>query len=207
MPIVTDKKRFSFEFYYEYEGEDGRQITFPIKYLYGTYGPTIQIFFGQQNENGDQQGVELPADIFGEISNFLLQQGILAPTQAARPTPQTAGGKPMQVPLLKGAAQGIMATVQRQPQSNNPLIPQQSLSQNVNPLAPKTEISALNVPPADGEVPSLSNEEIMAARLAAKAKANANSANRFRKGHVEGGYDEPGVPISRRATLAANDTE
>jgi hypothetical protein len=79
MPIITDKKKFSFMFYYEWEGEEGQKLTFPIKYLYGTYGPTIQVFFG---EGEGQQGVELPADIFGEVANFLVQQGILAPSVA-----------------------------------------------------------------------------------------------------------------------------
>lgn len=211
MPIVTDKKKFSFEFFYEFEGEDGQTQTFPIKYLWGTYGPTIQVFFGEG------QGVELPADIFGEIANFLVQQGILAPAIAQRQIPNMppVGGKPMAVPLLKGATAGIIAMRQPQPQATqqtptviNPLAPQASMSQTINPLAPRgQEVSALGSQP--NEVPSLSNEEIIAARLAAKEKAMREGVvNKFRKGHVEGAYvpDDP-ITKSRKATEAANDTD
>lgn len=196
MPIITDKRKFSFEFPYEWEGEDGNKINFPCKYLYGTYGPTIQIFFGEG------QGVELPADIFAEIGNFLVQQGILSPTVPQMPHhAPSAGGKPMAVPLLRGASGGA-----RQPQSQNPLAPpMQSMSQTINPLAPRAvETSALG---GQGvEVPSLSNEEIMAARQAAKEKANA-SALRFRRGHVADAYVPPETSINRRATEAANGAE
>lgn len=201
MPIVTDKKKFSFEFPYEWEGDDGQKIVFPCKYLYGTYGPTIQIIFGQ-NDDGSANGVELPADIFGEIGNFLIQQGVFAPPMPTLPAiPQrqgsAVGGKPLAVPLLRGA--GITL-----PQTQMPMTPQSTI---INPLAPKAaEVSVLSDPHPQHEVPSLSSEEIIAARLAAKAKANSDG--RLRKNHKEGEYvPPPNTVLKQRVAAAAEGTD
>ena len=190
MPIITDKKRMSFETVYEHQNEDGQVITLPIKYLYGTYGPTVQIFFG-----GDNGGVELPADMFADVANWLASYGVGIPTPQFPQFPQqqqhvpTAGGKALQVPLLKRATPGMGAAQVYPPQSMNPLAPQRA---DVNPL---------NLPPSE-EVPSLSNEEIMAQRTAAIAKAK--NVDRFKKGHVEGAYVPPPRSASSRAAEAAN---
>jgi len=189
MPIVTDKRKFSFEFFYEFDSEDGQKFTYPIKYLYGPYGPTVQVFLP------DGAYVELPADIFGEISNFLVQQGVLPPSNFS---PQSAvGGKSLAVPLLKGAMGAVHSRQQK-----NPFAPQI----NTNPLAPTSELSNL-YPSQEIEVPSLSNEEIMEARQEAKVKANANTKTHFKKGHIENGYNPPSDSPTKRATRAADEIE
>lgn len=158
MPIASDSTKLSIDFAYEWEGEQGK-TTFPLRYVYGTFGPTIQIFFSEE------QGVELPAEMFKEVSDFLIQQGVI---RTNIPQVQATGGKPMAGPLLRRG--GMLAPPQTQ--------------QAVNPLAPKVEpVTTLSNPAA--ESPPLSEEEIKAERLRARAKALSNIKAKVRSDHIE----------------------
>lgn len=204
MPIEPDSTKFSFEFGYKWEGPDGTKYTFPMKYLHtDTYGPTIQIFF----EDGN--GVELPAEMFTEVANFLISQNVVQGALPPARLPPTTGGKPIGVPLLKRATPTAMANAlqTQHPQvSHLPFVPTAAQqSPTLNPLAPpRAELGSLSIP--QGEVPSLSNEEIMAARAEAKARAVA-SAPRMRKGHVADAYEPPPGSMQHRAVATANAIE
>jgi hypothetical protein len=69
MPISTDTTRMSIEFIYEYQTPDGNVLQYQMKFQHTSYGPTITV------AQAPYEPIELPADMFTEVSQFLAQQG------------------------------------------------------------------------------------------------------------------------------------
>lgn len=106
MPISTDTAKFSIDFTYEWEIGNGDVLSFPMKFLHSSYGPTLQITC----ENGV---LEFPADMFVEVCQFLVSQGAI---KTASPVKTTAShAMPQIMPIIKSKATSS---------SKNPLIPQ-----------------------------------------------------------------------------------
>lgn len=71
MPIATDATRLSIEFGYEYETPGGDVITYQMKFMHSEAGPTVQI------SNAHYEPIVLPAAMFTEVAEFLVNQGVL----------------------------------------------------------------------------------------------------------------------------------
>jgi hypothetical protein len=160
MPISTDTTKFSIDFAYEWESPDGQTLAYSMKFLHSQFGPTVQI------SDGNDGMIEFPADMFVEVANFLIQNGVIkgGPMPMAqkmnKPSPM---GMPMVKPRVTGAIPMGGGGVVR-----NPLVPEVTAFQNQNIQD--------QPPPVD-----VDPEQIMRERIEAKAKASAN-----RRGKVKG---------------------
>ena len=93
MPISSDQTRLSIDFGYEYTAIDGNVLQYQMKFMHTPTGPTVQI------SNGPYEPVELPADMFVEVAEFLISQGVVK--GAALPK-QTIGNRnlPLSLPSI-----------------------------------------------------------------------------------------------------------
>lgn len=162
MPILADTKKRNIEFTYEWQASDEQVMVFPMKCTHSDNGPMVQISLGEQGI------LELPAEMFVEVADVLLQEGIVQGTRSIGPTPLPAGGKALQVPFLrKGTATGLQ--VSSQARAANPLIP-------VEPIS-----NLVAQPEEENAIPQPSNEEIMQERMRARGRASAGEKRVNRK--------------------------
>lgn len=150
MPISTDTTKFSIDFSYEWESQDGQTLTYPMKFLHGQFGPTVQIM------DGSGGAVELPAEMFIEVANFLVQQGVIK--GAAMPTPKMNKPQPLAMPMVKPRVAGAIP-MGGGGAIRNPLVPEVNQLQTIQDQPPPTDVDP---------------EEIMRQRMEAKAKASAS---------------------------------
>lgn len=71
MPIAAENTRLSIDFAYEYETPDSEVLRYQMKFQHTTQGPIVTI------SQGPYEPVELPADMFTEVAEFLISQGVV----------------------------------------------------------------------------------------------------------------------------------
>lgn len=164
MPISSDKARFSIEFLYEYETPTGEVLQYNMKYAHTEHGPIISVHQPPYEE------IQLPADMFTEVTQFLTQQGIFnrgvvavvnKQTLAAGTAVPTANASLPVSSIGKRAPNlGKTPTTAAVPQTASSVLPQ-DMNNSTEEEKPKVAVS-------DEEV-----EKLKKARLEAVAKAKA----------------------------------
>lgn len=71
MPISSDNTRLSIDFIYEYQTPDGMVLQYQMRFQHTEVGPIVSV------TQAPYEGVELPADMFGEVAQFLNSQGAM----------------------------------------------------------------------------------------------------------------------------------
>ena len=71
MPVSTADARLSIDFGYEYETPSGEILTYQMKFMHTEAGPTVQI------SNAHYEPIVLPAVMFTEVAEFLVNQNVL----------------------------------------------------------------------------------------------------------------------------------
>ena len=155
MPILNEKVYRDFS--YEWEANNGNHYEYAMKLLHTEFGAVIQIIL----EDGT---VELPAQMFTEISSFLINNGDVEGASSPMPKMSLPSKKTLSPAVMKPKLGVPVST------SNNPLIPREASFplQTIQDQPPPTDVDP---------------EEIMRQRMEAKAKASA-----ARRGKVKGAH-------------------
>jgi hypothetical protein len=147
MPIAKDETRLSIEFTYEFEPLVGEKFIYSMKFIHASVGPIVQI------SNGSYEAIELPADMFTEVAEFLVSQGVIRGTKPPISNPQqmvVSGTKVLGIPTIN----------KTKPQSS---------TLTTNTVLPS-------------EIEQTENQEMLAQRMAAKERAS-KAKKPFRAAH------------------------
>ncbi len=169
MPITTDQTRLSIDFAWEHTFPAGDRVAYQIKFYHSEVGGILQI------ANGVYEPFEVPVEMFTEVAEFLIAQGVIK-------------GSPLRVSGTKSPIGGGTAGM--------PSLPGRK------PLAPaiKAEpVQALvNEKPEDAVEVDEEQAEMLKQRMTAKAKAAINGAkNKFRKEPIP----DPNPPKKRPGSV------
>ena len=163
MPIQTNNTRLSIDFAFEHETYEGT-ITYQMKFVHTEAGPILQIL------NGGYEPIELPAEMFVEVADFLIKQGVMKGNTSkptAIPGQLPIGNTPLRLPAMRKKASVPVPDIE----------PVSSISLN-EPVEETEQVGDVQVQPeeaADKPKMALSKEEeenILRERAAARAKAS-----------------------------------
>lgn len=112
MPVKNESK-LSIDFIYVYDIEStGESTEYQMRFTHTDIGERIQIFLTSTGE-----GIELPAKMFPEVTEFLIQRGVLKGNKTSAP---------QNIPVIRSGQKISVPTVSKQIVSNHP--PVHSLS-------------------------------------------------------------------------------
>ena len=130
MPISTDGTRLSIEFGYEYVTPSGDVLNYQMKFLHTAAGPSVQI------SNGPYEPVELPAQMFTEVAEFLIAQGVLRGAKPPVVGRSDSGG--IGLPQISRRAGATIAATKPSPQE-----PVEAMSRDVEDPEEKEKTNAM----------------------------------------------------------------
>lgn len=151
MPIAKDETKLSIDFVYEFEPLVGEKLQYSMKFMHSDVGAIVSIL------NGPYEAVELPADMFTEVAEFLISQGVIRGAKPPISNQQIVmtGGKTLGIPTINKTKKTIEAS------------PVEVIHTEANELS-EEEIAE--------------KQEMLAERMAAKARAS-KAKKPFRAAH------------------------
>lgn len=166
MPISSNNARLSIDFGWEHVFPNGERATYQMKFYHSDIGGIIQI------GNGVYEPFEVPVEMFTEVVEYLISQGVIKgqPMQKMGGLPGGVGGKGTSgLPSLPGKKPTLAPPVKAEPVQSF----QQHASEEAQPQP------GVVSPPGE-------TDEMMKARMAAAAQAKVKGEkNKFRTGHKE----------------------
>ena len=146
MPVI-DQKRLSIDFGWEHSFPSGEKLTYQMKFYHSDIGGIVQI------GNGVHEPFEIPVEMFTEVAEFLISQGVIK----GSPLKASSGGGTSGLPALPGTKR-LAPAIRSEP---------------VESLRTASDETEQEVDPED--------EEMVKTRLKAKARAASEGAkNKFR---------------------------
>jgi hypothetical protein len=134
MPIHQNNTRVSIDFQYEYQLPDDHIIQYNMKFSHTPSGPIVSIA-----QEGYAEAIELPADMFYEVFNFLNTQGmfrnkipVIGSAPPSRPTNiPTINKKDNKLPTVTGHVAAPLQNITQE----NPIVslPQDNETIEIDP--------------------------------------------------------------------------
>jgi hypothetical protein len=119
MPIHQNNTRISIDFQYEFQLPDETSVVYNMKFMHTPQGPIVSIA-----QEGYLEAIELPADMFFEVYQFLNTQGVFrGKVSVGSPAPTINSGVSLptinkrntasKFPTLRGTGQPVVVDAQQ----------------------------------------------------------------------------------------------